>query len=107
MGVSVRIPTPLRKLTEGKSEVEASGVNVAEVIDNLESNFPGLKDKLCEENGAVRKFLNIYLNDEDIRFMDSLATEVRDGDSLALIPAIAGGKRLFKNNRNIERSRPA
>lgn len=92
MGVSVRIPTPLRKLTEGKSEVEASGASVAEIIDNLEGSYPGLKEKLCEENGNVRKFLNIYLNDEDIRFMDSLATEVRDGDTLALIPAIAGGK---------------
>ncbi|MDH3975920.1 MAG: MoaD/ThiS family protein [Deltaproteobacteria bacterium] len=92
MGVSVRIPTPLRKLTEGKSEVEANGGNVGEIIDNLESSYPGLKEKLCEENGSVRKFLNIYLNDEDIRFMDSLATEVREGDTLALIPAIAGGK---------------
>lgn len=92
MGVSVRIPTPLRKLTEGKSEVEASGASVAEIIDNLESSYPGLKEKLCEENGNVRKFLNIYLNDEDIRFMDSLATEVREGDTLALIPAIAGGR---------------
>jgi len=92
MGVSVRIPTPLRKLTEGKNEVEANGVSVAEIIDDLESSYPGLKEKLCEENGSVRKFLNIYLNDEDIRFMDSLATEVRDGDTLALIPAIAGGK---------------
>lgn len=92
MGVSVRIPTPLRKLTEGKSEVEASGASVAEIIDNLENSYPGLKEKLCEENGNVRKFLNIYLNDEDIRFMDSLATEVREGDTLALIPAIAGGR---------------
>lgn len=92
MGVSVRIPTPLRKLTQGKSEVEAAGGSVADIIDDLENNYPGLKEKLCEENGAVRKFLNIYLNDEDIRFMDSLATEVRDGDTLALIPAIAGGK---------------
>jgi len=92
MAVSVRIPTPLRKFTGGQAQVEAQGNTVTEVVDNLEANFPGIKDKLCDETGRPRKFLNIYLNDEDIRFMDSLETEVREGDSLALIPAIAGGK---------------
>lgn len=91
MGIKVRIPTPLRKLTNGESEVEASGTNISELIDDLEKSYPGIKGKLCEENGNVRKFLNIYLNDDDIRFMDSLATEVRDGDNISLIPAIAGG----------------
>lgn len=91
MGIQVRIPTPLRKLTNGESEVEANGADISELIDDLEKNYPGIKGKLCEENGNVRKFLNIYLNDDDIRFMDSLATEVRDGDSVSLIPAIAGG----------------
>jgi len=91
MAVSVRIPTPLRKFTGGQAQVEAQGNTVTEVVDNLEANFPGIKDKLCDETGRPRKFLNIYLNDEDIRFMDSLDTEVREGDSLALIPAIAGG----------------
>ena len=92
MAVSVRIPTPLRKFTDGKNEVEASGNTVIEVVDNLEANFPGIKEKLCDESGKLRKFLNIYLNDEDIRFMDSLDTELKEGDSLALIPAIAGGR---------------
>ena len=91
MGIKVRIPTPLRKLTNGESEVEANGANISELIDDLEKSYPGIKGKLCEENGNVRKFLNIYLNDDDIRFMDSLATEVRDGDNISLIPAIAGG----------------
>ncbi len=91
MGVNVRIPTPLRKFTGGKDEVEVSGASVIEVIDDLENSFPGIKDKLCDESGKVRKFLNIYLNDEDVRFMDSVDTEVRDGDSIALVPAIAGG----------------
>jgi len=91
MGIKVRIPTPLRKLTNGESEVEANGADISELIDDLEKSYPGIKDKLCEENGNVRKFLNIYLNDDDIRFMDSLATELRDGDSISLIPAIAGG----------------
>ncbi len=91
MGIKVRIPTPLRKLTNGESEVEANGADISELIDDLEKSYPGIKGKLCDENGAVRKFLNIYLNDDDIRFMDSLATEVRDGDNVSLIPAIAGG----------------
>ena len=91
MAVSVRIPTPLRKFTDGKGEVEVQGTTVTEVVESLEANFPGIKEKLCDETGKLRKFLNIYLNDEDIRFMDALETEVRDGDSLALIPAIAGG----------------
>ncbi|MDT8317247.1 MAG: MoaD/ThiS family protein [bacterium] len=91
MGIKVRIPTPLRKLTNGESEVEAKGADISELIDDLEKSYPGIKGKLCEENGNVRKFLNIYLNDDDIRFMDSLATELRDGDSVSLIPAIAGG----------------
>ena len=91
MGINVRIPTPLRKLTNGESEVEANGADISELIDDLEKNYPGIKGKLCEDNGNVRKFLNIYLNDDDIRFMDSLATEVRDGDNVSLIPAIAGG----------------
>lgn len=91
MGIKVRIPTPLRKLTNGESEVEANGADISQLIDDLEKNYPGIKGKLCEENGNVRKFLNIYLNDDDIRFMDSLATEVRDGDNVSLIPAIAGG----------------
>lgn len=91
MGVNVRIPTPLRKFTGGKDEVEVSGASIIEVIEDLENNFPGIKDKLCDESGKVRKFLNIYLNDEDVRFMDSVNTEVRDGDSIALVPAIAGG----------------
>jgi len=91
MGIKVRIPTPLRKLTNGESEVEAKGADISELIDDLEKSYPGIKGKLCEENGNVRKFLNIYLNDDDIRFMDSLATELRDGDNVSLIPAIAGG----------------
>ncbi len=91
MGIKVRIPTPLRKLTNGESEGEANGADISQLIDDLEKNYPGIKGKLCDDNGAVRKFLNIYLNDDDIRFMDSLATEVRDGDNVSLIPAIAGG----------------
>ena len=94
MGVTVRIPTPLRKFTGGKEQVEVNGSTISEVVDDLEQNFPGMKEKLYDDKGSIRKFLNIYLNDEDIRFMESLDTLVKDGDSVSLIPAIAGGLSL-------------
>jgi len=90
MAIKVRIPTPLRTLTGGKDEVAAEGKNVREVIDDLERNFPGLKDRLCDDKG-VRRFVNIYQNEEDIRFLDGLDTAVKDGDSISVVPAIAGG----------------
>jgi molybdopterin synthase sulfur carrier subunit len=90
MPVTVRIPTPLRTLTGGLDEVATNGVTVAEVIENLEAAHPGLKDRLCDEKG-VRRFVNIYANDEDIRFLDGLDTNLNDGDSLSIVPAIAGG----------------
>ncbi|MBE9504601.1 MAG: MoaD/ThiS family protein [Proteobacteria bacterium] len=94
MGVNVRIPTPLRKFTGGKEQVEVNGSTISEVVDDLEKSCPGMKEKLYDDNGSIRKFLNIYLNDEDIRFMESLDTQVKDGDTVSLIPAIAGGLSL-------------
>lgn len=91
MAVKVRIPTPLRKITDGQDEVLAKGNTIAEVIDNLEKKYPGLKERICDETGNVRRFVNIYLNDEDIRFQKDLMTEVKDGDEVSIIPAIAGG----------------
>ena len=91
MAVKVRIPTPLRKITKGKDEVLTHGSTVGEVIENLEKEFPGLKERICDEAGKVRRFVNIYLNDEDIRFQKDLSTEVKDGDEISIIPAIAGG----------------
>ena len=91
MAVKVRIPTPLRKLTNGSDEVTASGANVAEIIEDLERNYPGLKERICEDNGKLRRFVNIYLNDEDIRFKNNLETELKENDELSIIPAIAGG----------------
>lgn len=91
MKVKVRIPTPLRKITNGKDEVTAEGGTIAEVIDGLEKEYPGLKERICDESGNLRRFVNIYLNDEDIRFQDNLLTKVKDGDELSIIPAIAGG----------------
>ena len=91
MSVKVRIPTPLRKITNNSDEVTAEGANVGEVIEDLEKNYPGIKERICEEDGRLRRFVNLYLNDEDIRFMKNLETEVKDGDELSIIPAIAGG----------------
>ena len=91
MAVTVRIPTPLRTLTAGADEVTADGGTVAEVIENLEANHPGMKDRLCDEKG-VRRFVNLYANDEDIRFLDNLETTLKEGDTLSIVPAIAGGR---------------
>ena len=91
MPVKVRIPTPLRSLTNGEEEVTAEGKSIQEVIDNLETNFGGFKERLCDENGQIRRFINFYLNDEDIRFKDNQETAVNDGDLISIVPAIAGG----------------
>jgi molybdopterin synthase sulfur carrier subunit len=88
---TVRIPVPLRRFTGGVDEVAASGATVAEILDDLDRNHSGIKARLCEEDGKIRRFVNIYVNDEDIRFMDSLETPVGDGDELSIVPAIAGG----------------
>lgn len=91
MSVTVRIPTPMRKLTEEQKQVEANGSSVAEIITNLGKRFPQLVERICDENGDVRRFINVYLNDEDIRFKNGKNTPVSDGDVLSIIPAIAGG----------------
>lgn len=93
MAVLIRIPTPLQKFTKNQSEVPAEGATVQDVIDHLDQSFPGVRERLCDDRGAIRKFINLYLNDEDIRFMDGEKTSVKDGDELAIIPAIAGGQR--------------
>ncbi len=90
--VKVRIPTPLRKITNDQEEVEAQGGNISEVIADLEANYPGLKERICEDDGTLRRFVNLYLNDEDIRFKENMETALSDGDELSIIPAIAGGR---------------
>jgi molybdopterin synthase sulfur carrier subunit len=94
MSVKVRIPTPLRSLTNGSEEVVVEGSSIKEVIDNLETKHKGFKERLCDENGQIRRFINFYLNDEDIRFKDNQDTTVDDGDQISIVPAIAGGKTL-------------
>ena len=91
MAVKVRVPTPLMKLTDNQSEVTAEGATISEILNNLESQFTGIKERICDENGAPRRFINIYLNEEDIRFLDGDSTAVKDGDEISIIPAIAGG----------------
>ena len=88
---TVRIPTPLRKLTNDLEVVSAAGANVGEVLDNLDKAFPGLRERICDEKGDVRRFVNIFVNDEDIRFLEERATPVKDTDELSIVPAIAGG----------------
>ena len=92
MAVTVRIPTPLRKLTNDQAEVEVDGSNIESIIENLEANHAGIKERICDEAGNIRRFVNIYLNDEDIRFLDGKITAVHDGDEVSIIPAIAGGR---------------
>lgn len=91
MNVRVRIPTPLKKLAGEKDVLLANGNTVGEVIQWLTESYPGLKERLKDEQGEVRKFINIYLNDEDIRFIKNLETPVKEGDQISIIPAIAGG----------------
>jgi molybdopterin converting factor small subunit len=90
MECTVRIPTPLRTLTGGNDEVTAAGGTVAAVIADLEAKFPGMKDRLMDAKG-VRRFVNIFVGDEDIRFLDGLETPVKAGDKISIVPAIAGG----------------
>ena len=90
MSITVRIPTPLRTLTGGEEAVAVSGSNVAGLLESLEAAYPGIKERLVDEKG-VRRFVNLYLGDEDIRFLDGLETKLKDGDEISIVPAIAGG----------------
>jgi sulfur-carrier protein len=92
MAVRVRVPTPLRKFTGGNGEVSAAGANLQDVIDNLETNCPGLRERLLDDNGQIRRFVNIYINGDDVRFLDQLNSKVKDGDDISIVPAIAGGR---------------
>ena len=91
MAVQVRIPTPLRKFTGGQEAVPADGASIGEIINDLEQNHPGLKERICEADGSVRRFVNLYVNGDDIRFLDNLGSPVKDGDEVSIVPAIAGG----------------
>ena len=89
--VSVRIPTPLRKLSGDRDELAVEASSVSALIEELESECPGIKNRLCDESGNVRRFINLYVNNEDIRFLEGADTKLNDGDVVSIIPAIAGG----------------
>ena len=92
MAVKVRVPTPLRKFTQGADEVSAQGNNVKAIVEDLERSFPGIKERICDETGKVRRFVNVYVNGDDIRFLQNLETSLKEGDSISIVPAIAGGR---------------
>jgi len=92
MAVLVRIPTPLRSLTKGLAEVQVSADTVSGLIEDLERLYPGLRDRLVEENGELRRFINVYVNQEDIRFLQGEKTALKQGDEVVIVPAIAGGR---------------
>jgi molybdopterin synthase sulfur carrier subunit len=87
----VRVPTPLRKFTQGADEVNAKGNNVRALMEDLERQFPGIKERICDETGKIRRFVNVYVNGDDIRFLQNLETSIADGDNVSIVPAIAGG----------------
>jgi molybdopterin synthase sulfur carrier subunit len=92
MAVKVRIPTPLQRLTQGKEEVEGASGTIISLVNDLDKLYPGLAERVSE-NGKIRRFVNIYVNDEDIRFLNAEETQVKDGDEVSIVPAIAGGAR--------------
>tara|TARA_B000000460_G_C21279274_1_gene290954 strand:- start:70 stop:351 length:282 start_codon:yes stop_codon:yes gene_type:complete len=91
MSATVKIPTPLRKLTNNETSVDADGTTVGQIVESLESAYPGMRERLIDDNGDLRHFVNIYLNGEDIRYIDGLKSSVSDNDELSIVPAVAGG----------------
>jgi molybdopterin synthase sulfur carrier subunit len=91
MSVIVRIPTPLQKLTNNKTQIEVDGDTIVDIIESMELQYPGIKQRLCDENGALRRFVNVYVNEEDVRFLEGISTKVEDGAEISIVPAVAGG----------------
>ncbi|AFZ33651.1 thiamine S protein [Stanieria cyanosphaera PCC 7437] len=91
MAVKVLIPTPLQKFTNNQATLECGGSSISELIDALENNCPGIKARICDETGQPRRFLNLYVNSEDIRFLEGTNTTLADGDEVSIVPAVAGG----------------
>ena len=90
--IQVRIPTPLRKFTGGSEAVEAEGGTVTALVADLDRRYPGIRERICDDSGQVRRFVNLFVNGEDIRFLQHLDTPVKDGDEVSIVPAIAGGE---------------
>jgi molybdopterin synthase sulfur carrier subunit len=92
MSVMVRIPTPLRRITQGQDKVSVEGQNLNDVIASLDAQFPGIRERLCDDQGELRNFVNLYVNGEDVRFLDGLNTATNPGDEISVVPAVAGGR---------------
>ena len=91
MSVTVRIPTPLRRLTNGQDKVSVDGATLGDIVGSLETQFPGIKERLCDESGEIRNFVNVYVNGEDVRFLQGLNSQTKSGDEISVVPAVAGG----------------
>ncbi len=91
MGVMVRVPTPLRRLTNNQDKVEVEASTIGEFIESMESDYPGFKERVMDESGQLRYFVNIYLNGEDVRFLQGVDTATQSGDEISIVPAVAGG----------------
>ena len=91
MAIKVKIPTPLRNLTQNQDTVETAGPDVASIVETLEGQFPGMRERLLDDGGEIRRFVNIYVNGEDVRFLQGLTTDLKDGDEISIVPAVAGG----------------
>jgi molybdopterin synthase sulfur carrier subunit len=91
MAITVRIPTPLRRVTDGQDKVDTEGETLKQIIDSMESQYPGIKERLCDGDGNLRNFVNVYVNGEDVRFLDGVDSATGDGDEISIVPAVAGG----------------
>lgn len=91
MSITVRIPTPLRRVTDGQDKVSVEGSSINEIIRDLDSKFPGIRERLCDEQGELRNFVNIYVNGEDVRFLNGIDSATKEGDEISIVPAVAGG----------------
>ena len=91
MAITVRIPTPLRRVTDGQDKVDTEGETLRQLIDSMEGQYPGIKERLCDEDGNLRNFVNVYVNGEDVRFLDGIDSATGDGDEVSIVPAVAGG----------------
>ena len=91
MSITVRIPTPLRRVTDGQDKVSVEGSSINQIIGSLDSQYPGIKERLCDEQGELRNFVNIYVNGEDVRFLQGIDSATKEGDEISIVPAVAGG----------------
>ena len=91
MSISVRIPTPLRRVTNGQDKADVTGSTLKELIDDLASQFPDIKARICDDEGQLRNFVNVYVNGEDVRLLEGIDTPTKDGDDISIVPAVAGG----------------